>query len=93
MDAETRHRRLSPKPVEPTPQAPDDTTQPCCYRQVDSSGNHGDRVVVAFRAAGIGLEEIVDLVSGAAGRHRSTLWMLARCTWWVERAAEPIVDP
>ena len=70
---------------------PDGTDLPLPLR--GRSGNPEDAVVQALRAAGIGLEAIVELVTGgveAPPLHTVDRRDVAR---WVERAADRIIDP
>ena len=50
-------------------------------------------MLVALRVAGIGLEEIVDLVSGAAEAPPLNSVDAGEVHRWVERAAERMIDP
>ncbi len=88
-----------PAPQEPpssqdslsTTPMPDGTDLPLPLR--GRSGNPDDAVVQALRAAGIGLEAIVELVTGGVEAPPLNTVDRREVLRWVERAAERIIDP
>lgn len=68
-------------------------TQPCYYRQAAVAATTTPPVLAALRAAGIGLEEIVDLVTSAAEAPPLNSVDASEVDRWVERAAERMIDP
>lgn len=57
------------------------------------SGNPDDAVIQALRAAGIGLEQIVDIVTGGVEAPPLNTVDRGEVIRWVERAADRIIDP
>lgn len=82
----------------PTPQnnlsttpKPDDTDLPLPLR--GRSGNSDDAVIQALRAAGVGLETIVELVTGGVEAPPLKTVDRREVLRWVERAADRMIDP
>ena len=82
-----------PKPQDSlsTTPRPDGTDLPLPLR--GRSGNSDEAVVQALRAAGIGLEGIVELVTGGVEAPPLNTVDRREVVRWVERAADRIIDP
>ncbi len=70
---------------------PDGTDLPLPLR--GRSGNSDDSVVEALRAAGVGLEAIVEIVTGSVEAPPLNTVDRREVVRWVERAADRIIDP
>ncbi len=95
---------FDPVPAEPAPQEPprsqeslsttpmpDDTDLPLPLR--GRSGNADDDVIQALRAAGVGLEAIVEIVTGGVEAPPLNTVDRREVLRWVERAAARMIDP
>ena len=68
-------------------------TQPCYYRQAAVATTTATPVVQALRAAGIGLDRIVDIVTGAAEAPPLNTIDPGQVFRWADRVAKQMVDP
>ena len=83
-------------PIEPAhhdESEPDESHTALLLSLRGSSGNHDDAVIQVLRSAGIGLEEIVQVVTGAAEAPPLNTIDPAEVSRWVDRAAAQLVSP